>query len=575
MLAGRSMKRTGLLCAAALLGLAGCWLSNDLAEGGSGSESTNGNIVGRVYYADGKPAAQADVIVRSTDYLKDTSNAGNGQVTADAVTDGEGVFHLDSISAGSYALEVRDGKANAVLVAAHVDEQGTTDLGASTLRPVGVLEGSLSVKPDSSGRAYVQIYGLERVVQCDSTGHFSFADLPGGPIQIKPVSPVPGQGYDVPDTIHVNAGQKVQLNTIGVKSFAGEDYSQWPRSRKIYLNTAAAGIRDTLPDYPLLLRLDSTKFDFKTWDIKSVRFADAAGRRLPYEVERYDAEESRAEIWVRLDTLWGDSKNNYINMYWGNAQVPDFSEGSGVFGAFAGVWHLQLPPPKELEGRFPDASPTKADGAGPGPWSSFHDIIGRSPYFIGDQFVSVPSRDAFRPAAGLSISGWAKSKIADVPGSSLPRPVKNPPRDTTGRDVLAMGGMYGLRIAGNGSPYFFVLRDSSFAGVDSLPDASWAFCEAAGTDYRDDKWHHFAAIFDGAYLRLYVDGTEKAKTPFAGNAAYPFTQDLSIGRSLAKGGSVLFRYLDEVRVSGAPWSPGRVQADFQSQKIGSKLAEFK
>lgn len=569
------MKAGASLAGAALLSLAaltGCWLSSEVASsGGSGSESTNGNIVGRVAYPDGRPAAHVSVIVRSADYLRDTTRGGNVEVTPDAFTDEEGVFRLDSLTPAGYLVEVRDGKDSAALMAGRVVADSTTDLGGGTLRPVGVLEGVLS---DSTGGAYVQIYGLEHVAACDSTGHFVFADLPGGAIQIKAVSPVPGQGFGAPDTIYINAGQKVQLTALEPESFAGEDYSQWPRSRKISLNAAAAGVREAVDGYPLLLRLDSSKFDFAAWDVKSVRFADRNGKRLPYEIERSDAKSARAEIWVRLDTLRADGQDDYITMFWGKSAVPDFSDGPGVFDAFAGVWHLQLPPPKETDARFADASPTRADGTGPGPWTSFHDIIGRSPFFLGDQSVDIPASAALRPAPAFSISGWARSKLPDA-GAAAAHPGLNPAKDTTGRDILAMGDIYGLRIGADGSLYFFALRDTAFTGVDPAPDSAWSVCRTSGIDYRDDKWHHFAAVADGAFLRVYVDGAEKANAAMSGGPVYPFARDLSIGRSRARGGTTLFRYLDEVRLSPSAWSAARVKADYESQKPAAKLAEFK
>ena len=63
---------------------------------------------------------------------------------------------------------------------------------------------------------------------------------------------------------------------------------------------------------------------------------------MPYEIERWDAAGQQAEIWVKVDTVFGNDSTHYVNIYWGASAAP-MSNSAAVFdtaNGFQGVWHL-------------------------------------------------------------------------------------------------------------------------------------------------------------------------------------------------------------------------------------------
>jgi len=74
-----------------------------------------------------------------------------------------------------------------------------------------------------------------------------------------------------------------------------------------------------------------------------------------------------------------------------------------------------------------------------------------------------------------------------------------------------------------------------------------------------NAWTHVALTYDGAALRLYVNGTQVSTTDLAGPMASS-TNPLRIG-----GNSVWGEYfkglIDEVRIYNRPLAPSEIQAD--------------
>jgi hypothetical protein len=144
--------------------------------------------------------------------------------------------------------------------------------------------------------------------------------------------------------------------TVGIPA---ETYSQWAQKRDLFINTAianttvpsGAGIMSNVLKFPLLVRLDSSNFATgftqatKTGiDIRFTKAGDVV--RLPHQIERWDSAARKADIWVLVDTVRPNLRNQLIRMHWqkttGGAAI-DASSGSSVFGSangFTAVWHL-------------------------------------------------------------------------------------------------------------------------------------------------------------------------------------------------------------------------------------------
>lgn len=123
-----------------------------------------------------------------------------------------------------------------------------------------------------------------------------------------------------------------------------EDYTTWGFSRNITINTS--GITTTnCVNFPMLVRLTSSTFDFNQArdSGQDIRFSKSNGVRMPYQIERWNKASSLAEIWVRVDTVYGNNSSQYIKMYWGKSGVSSKSNGANVFdttNGFQAIWHM-------------------------------------------------------------------------------------------------------------------------------------------------------------------------------------------------------------------------------------------
>ena len=536
--------------------LAGC-----LEGGGSGTETSNGELVGRVFYPDQSPAAGAQVFVRRDDFLTDTSRAGSGLALADAITDAGGGFRLDSLLPGDYKLEIRDGQGQAVLIDFNLKKGAkTTELAADTLRPVGALSGRVELPSENPSHAYVQVFGMERLVRSDPDGYFLIPDLPAGHFLFRAISSRPGISYLEPAVAQIASKDTARVATLKLVTFADEDYSQWPFTQRIYVNTAAAGVTGTVTDFPLMVELDGSRFDFGLSDGKDVRFSAPDGRHLSYQLDYWDADNQSGVFWVKMDTVNGASREQFFNIHWGKRDAPDFSDGRTVFSDFSGVWHFSEAMDTQGNGLFKDASASGAGGVAHVAPDLREGRIGNGAGFAGSHSVRAPGATAMKPARELTLSAWVWAT-----GSG-----------SFGGEIASMGDNYGLRMSVRGNAWFFIFTDTTRKANTRIPEPFWPYCIAPNPDLRKTGWHHVAVTYDGKDMRLFVDATERV-TRFEGkDMVYPFGQEFWMG---SHGNGVKnFEFkgsLDEVRVSGKTLSPDWIKLEFESQRAGTPLLEFR
>lgn len=127
---------------------------------------------------------------------------------------------------------------------------------------------------------------------------------------------------------------------------------------------------------------------------------------------------------------------------------------------------------------------------------------GRALSFDGDDFVTVPRSSALEPSR-LTVSSWLR-------GASSPGAYKY---------VVAKGGegceaaSYGLYTGPNGGIVFYVFDGTDYYRSPEAPASIW-----------DNGWHNAAGTFDGAKVRLFVDGRQLGSgtaVPAGTAIAYP------------------------------------------------------
>ena len=160
------------------------------------------------------------------------------------------------------------------------------------------------------------------------------------------ISPVSGstRNFSSPVTYTVTA----EDGTTKVYTVSVQTYSSWAYSGSLFILTTpeganlAAGVTET--NFPVLIRLKSGNFNFSQAqaDGRDIRFTNAGGDVLPYQIEEWDAVAGVASIWVKIPTITGNARQE-IRMYWGKAEVAAESNGPAVFNAsngYASVIHM-------------------------------------------------------------------------------------------------------------------------------------------------------------------------------------------------------------------------------------------
>jgi hypothetical protein len=543
------------------LALTGCEImSTRVAGGGSGSESTNGTLIGAAIYSDKTPAMWASVFIREENYLRDTAKADRGEAIPNTLTDHDGKFAVNALPAGVYSIEIRDEKGMAVHTQATVIAKKIGKIPEEILLPTCTIEGALEAIPGASAPSYVQIFGLDRATRTDSMGRFAFSNLPAGNYRVHGISSLPNWAYPDPVSTHIASGDTLELGILPLKNFFQEDYGLWHSHRIIKMNTVVVGITSNLTDFPILVRLDSNNFNFSESNGHDLRFSASTTTHLSYEIERFDAEKKKAEVWVSLDTLLGSNSDQYIIMHWGNPAVPDFSNGKMVFGAYAGIWHMRGQAQGGEEFRFPDASPFSIAGTGNATPEESLEGLGSAGTFLGEQFVKVPASKNLMSTTLITVSAWVRTKSLD----------------SAGGEVISMGDNYGVRIEASGNMQFFVFDDTLYKPGDVVLDDRWNICYSKGVNLLDNQWHQLAVEANESTLRVYIDGALRGAVSQKGKIKYPFGTDFWIGRHGYGIRDKDFRgQIDEVRVSNQVNSLSRIKADYESGKMGSALLEFR
>jgi hypothetical protein len=551
-------KTRAALAAVAALGLVHCSDGPTQVSQGGGGGSEAVALTGAVRNPDQTPALGARVRLRPRLYLTDTGATANPRpedlTLADVATNDSGAFRIDSLEPGEYVIEIRDTAGMAVRMPFTVT--GLTpklDLGTTLLKATGSVTG-VFVSPDGiKGRTWVQVYGLERLALADSTGRFRMDSLPEGTYTLRALNSAPAVNPLDVDAVPAKPSLSTDIGAVKLGSFELENYALWPQYMRIYLNTTASGadVPGMVADFPLLVRLDSSNFDFSRarGDGRDIRFSDHRGKRLRYQVERWDSAGSRAEIWVRTEVIQGNSADQFITLHWGRSDAMDWSDGRAVFErdyGYAGVWHFAEDGAGTSDDRYADAlGINPADDRASS--SDRQGLSGAGAGFDGDDYVQVPVADpVLKPLGRLTVSAWIKPTA----------------KGSQGGGILSMGDNYNLRVSTGGGARF------------SLFDGASRAIESSG-NLLDGNWHHVAGVFDGSALVLYVDGAEKARMATTAPVRYNKSPNFVIGRhGNGKSGFDFTGSLDEVTVLSESRSADWIRLAFESQRQGSRLLEF-
>jgi biopolymer transport protein ExbB len=295
----------------------------------------------------------------------------------------------------------------------------------------------------------------------------------------------------------------------------------WKKRDKVELNTSATGveIKEAQTSVPVVVRLHTGNFAFTDAkpDGSDLRFVAADDKTLlKYFVERFDAANELAVVWVQLPTLAPGNATQSVWLYHGNPNAPEASDSKSVYDAGSVVFNFSeadgIAKDGSSNGITPSAKPAGIEQAG---------LLGASAVFNGEAMV-LPDTAALKHAAGsnLSISMWLKPQAATAKAALYQQGNIELTVDT-GALMLRVGG----------------------ATV------------AKGGQIKPDTWQHVALVFGNGRAAIYLDGAEVVG---AQNALPELSGDVRIGEGLL--GSI-----DSLQISSAMRSADWVKLAARSQ----------
>jgi biopolymer transport protein ExbB len=306
---------------------------------------------------------------------------------------------------------------------------------------------------------------------------------------------------------------------------------------------AGANVTGAAADVPVLIRLSLGNFNYFS-DTKpdGSDFRVIAGddkTPLKFHIEKFDATNQMAFIWVRLPQLTAGAKSDKFYAYYGNADAPAASDVPGTYDT-----------PQVLALSFAESAGKPLDGtayknnpdlstAAPNPAS----LIGGGVKFSGKELIRIPDSASLRlvPEQGFTASAWLRIDQAQQ------------------AVVFALTDQgHSVQLAVDGSK--LVARASLGGAPVSVTQPS---------DLALGKWHHVAVSAGAGKLTLYVDGVAIGDAPVTLTELHgPFTIG-SDGTAAFLNGEI-----DEVEVAKTVRSADWIKASERSQAAEGNLVLY-
>ena len=331
---------------------------------------------------------------------------------------------------------------------------------------------------------------------------------------------------------------------------AQENYSLWLHSKNVVINTGASGynVSGDVYRFPYLVRLTSKDFTFSQAlaNGRDIRFAKTNGVHLSYQVEWWDTLLQKAAIWVRVDTILGNSTQQIV-MYWGNSAAADSSNRSRVFdtaNGFAAVWHLG----EEGNATAVDATFHLLNGAPTGMTTASDTlgVIGLCRNFNNSGYLAITGSETgvlnLAEGGPYTMSGW--TYVPSLPSAHSP--------------LFSKGDhQYQLKILSTGL-WEFVEYGSAGVG--------WQQVSSTATP---GAWFHVVGQRNGSMEYLWINGecVDSSITAYANAAARNTSYAMHIGHCPEYTAWYFPGLIDEPVISTVKRSAAWLKLSYENQKL--------
>jgi hypothetical protein len=547
------------LCACLLL-LSACSTTSVSTDGG-GTRGGNPIVMGMIVGTDGVAASDVRVSLITVNY-DPLTDAPLSPTTIDT-TDGHGMFTIAAPDSGRYNIEAVGIMRGDRLIrfAIELFRDSVNVLSPDTLHIPGTITIPLPHGSDmKDGHIFIPgtTIGATVIEGADSVV-----------LDTVPAETIPALYYAKSDNVRADA---IRFD-IPVKSETTTyiENPKWSHCKTIVFNTtpSGAGVSGNLCNFPVLIRLNAGNFDF-TQALsggEDLMFTGHGNSVLSREIERWDESARRAEIWVKIDTIYGNNSEQSITMYWSNPLASLESESERVFDTadgFQGVWHLGDAENDTVHdatvNRYHGGSPANARPA------VAEGMIGNGRVFdgVGD-YITMPNTADGKlncPQNGYyTVCAWV---YIDSFNNNTPQ-----------------------LILSKGYEQYF-LRATFFPSESPL----WEFTEFdEGTDWQSTRsaatsgqWILLAGVRQGKDQFLYCNGVlvDSVKDVWPRSILRDTANDLSIGGFLKEvtipsddGYCFLRGSIDEARIISVTQSPDWIRLCYMNQRTDDRLVELK
>ncbi|MBN1604250.1 MAG: DUF2341 domain-containing protein [Chitinispirillaceae bacterium] len=474
------------LCACILPYLTVC-TDNNLA--GATTETTNG-IVGSIYNSDNTPAPYTIVTLRTNDHNPVTDTSTNSTTTD--TTNSHGEFTFRNINPGTYTILARDSTASKGTLIRNiaVNKDSLTTLHPVNLDKTGSVSTSFKKQSSITPESYIYIPGTDIYAFVEAEVDVILDEIPTGSLHEVILSRADGKKTNIlQKEIIIQAEQTIFI-----------DNPLWKYKRKITLNTSSSGasITSDLYSFPVLIRLNSTNFNFsQTQPGGTDLFVKGNnGKVLDAEIERWDTHTSQAEIWVNVDTIYGNNADQSITIYWGNPEVTSLTRNNIVFDSSYGfhtVWHLS-----ESSDTVHDAGSHGFKGVRYGPVRQCPGIIGNGQIFTDTSAWFEMGNISNAGTNDLTLSAWLKRDTIGLQTIFA--------QSNGGKPSPTYGWSFSFDIVDN-IHFFAATAGSSWS--DNGAFGFWGKSELKITD--TTAWHYVAVVIKRSGnegCRVYIDGVD-------------------------------------------------------------------
>lgn len=269
--------------------------------------------------------------------------------------------------------------------------------------------------------------------------------------------------------------------------------NSWSTRKKITFDNTASN--ENLTNFPVMIKLTSSNISFASTQNsgQDIRFIDPSDPNtiLEHDIEKWDEAGNEAIVWVKVPQIDADSDADYIWMYYGNGSIADGQQATSVWtNGYSGIYQFN-----ETSGTTtPDSTVNARDGTYFSTPARVTGKIGQGISVDGANeagAVEIADNNAFDNSNKLTVKFWFKAdSFANwdrlvhkefYSGGALGSWYIQQDGDATGK---------GINVG--------IHNNTSFRTTSSRPEFNMTTL----------TWYHIAVTWDGAKMRIYINGIE-------------------------------------------------------------------